>query len=243
MKKGLYYGIMAVLIAVFLFSAYQLGSYMLEKYRSDKMMESASKFVTAEQDKNENGESADAPERVEVNFDELRKLNSDIVGWIYCANTKINYPIVQGQDNEYYLYRLLDGTWNYNGTIFMDYRNSADFSDGNTMIYGHHMKSGAMFAELVEYKKQSFYDEHPYIYITTEEQTYRMDLLAGCIVDSVSDVYTTEPSDEMLQSCMDTSTFTPKVSYHGGKIVTLSTCTYEYDDARYVVLGELVGVE
>ena len=242
MKKGLYYGILAVLIAVFLFSAYQIGDYMLQKYRSDKMINSASKFVTVEQN-SESGEPTGDPERIEVDFEELRKMNSDIVGWIYCANTKFNYPIVQGVDNEYYLHRLLDGTWNSNGTIFMDYRNSSDFSDRNTMIHGHHMKTGAMFGELIQYKKQSFYDEHPYIYIMTESQNYRLDLLAGCVVDSVSDIYTTELTEEMLYSCMSNSTFAPKVSYQGGRIVTLSTCSYEYDDARYVVMGELVPIE
>lgn len=243
MKKGLYYGLLAVLVAVFLFSAYQIGGYLLEKYRSDRMMDSASKFVTVEQGGAESENATGDPERIAVDFDELRKMNSDVVGWIYCANTKFNYPIVQTGDNEYYLHHLLDGTWNNNGTIFMDYRNSADFSDRNTMIHGHHMKSGAMFGELIQYKKQSFYDEHPYIYIMTEQQNYRLDLLAGCIVDSVSDIYTTELSDEMLYSCMSNSTFTPKVSYQGGRIVTLSTCSYEYDDARYVVMGELVAID
>lgn len=243
MKKGLYYGILAILIAVFLFSAYQIGDYMLEKYRSDQMINSVSKFVTVEHGASTEEEPAGDPERIEVDFDELRKVNSDIVGWIYCANTRFNYPIVQGTDNEYYLHHLLDGTWNNNGTLFMDYRNSADFSDRNTMIHGHHMKSGAMFGELIQYKKQSFYDEHPYIYIMTEGQNYRLDLLAGCVVDSSSDIYTTELSDEMIYNCMANSTFAPKVSYQGGRVVSLSTCSYEYDDARYVVLGELVSIE
>ncbi len=243
MKKGLYYGILAVLLIIFLFSAYQIGDYLLEKYRSDQMINSASKFVTVEQGTATDGKPSGDPERIDVNFEELRKMNSDIVGWIYCANTKLNYPIVQGADNDYYLHRLLDGSWNSNGTIFMDYRNQPDFSDHNTMIHGHHMKSGAMFGELIQYKKQSFYDEHPYLYIMTEQQTYRLNLLAGCVVDSISDIYTTQLTEDMLNSCLSNSTFASQFSYQGGRLVTLSTCTYEYDDARYVVVGELLPVE
>lgn len=101
------------------------------------------------------------PEQVYVDFAALEGVNSDIVAWLYGADTGLNYPIVQAEDNDYYLYRLLDGTWNKNGTIFMDYVNRSDFSDQNTLVYGHHMKSGAMFGALVQYKKQEFYDRPP----------------------------------------------------------------------------------
>ncbi len=108
-----------------------------------------------------------------MDFAALEGVNSDIVAWLYGADTGLNYPIVQAEDNDYYLYRLLDGTWNKNGTIFMDYVNRSDFSDQNTLVYGHHMKSGAMFGALVQYKKQEFYDAHPYLYLYTPQQSYR----------------------------------------------------------------------
>lgn len=104
-----------------------------------------------------------------MDFAALEGVNSDIVAWLYGADTGLNYPIVQAEDNDYYLYRLLDGTWNKNGTIFMDYVNRSDFSDQNTLVYGHHMKSGAMFGALVQYKKQEFYDAHPYLYLYTPQ--------------------------------------------------------------------------
>ena len=243
MKKGLYYGILAVLAAVFLFSAYKIGDYLLEKHRSDQILDHTSKFVTVEKDTDHQENSDEAPEMVVVDFQELHKMNSDIVGWLYCADTKINYPVVQTSDNEYYLHRLLDGSWNANGTIFMDYRNSADMSDRNTIIYGHNMKSGAMFGQLGRYKNQGFYDEHPYLYYITESKTYRLDLLAGCIVDSTDSIYSLDPNEENIGRCMAHSTFAADKEYQGGPIVTLSTCTYEYDDARFIVLGELVKEE
>ncbi len=248
MKKSVFYTILIVLIAIFAFAAYQLGSYFMEKHRSDQINDEASKFVDYQfgdenKDASGNGENEGDPERIEVDFESLKQMNSDIVGWIYCPNTLINYPIVQGWDNDYYLTHLIDDSWNENGSIFMDYRNAPDFSDYNTLIYGHNMKTGAMFAELMNYKTQSFYEEHPYIYILTPEQNYRMDLFAGCIVDHNADIYTFYPSWEIVSNLMWNSTFDSGTDYPEGNIVTLSTCTSAYDNARYVVLGEVVPID
>ena len=250
MKKNkiIYYVVLAVLVGVFLFAAIKLGLYYMEKVRSDQMLNDASQFVDPANPVGDENDSPDDtpkgdPELIDVDFESLYELNEDVIAWIYCANTKINYPIVQANDNDYYLYRLLDGTTNSNGSIFMDYRNAADFTDENTLIYGHHMQTGAMFGALINYKKQSFYEEHPYIYIITPDQTYRLDLFAGCVVDSISDVYSKALSDSQINELIANSTFDANISDPSHNIVTLSTCTYEYDDARYVVLGELVPVE
>ena len=111
------------------------------------------------------------------------------------------------------------------------------------MIYGHHMKTGAMFADLMKYKSQSFYEEHPYMYIYTPEQTYRLDLFAGAVVDCVAPIYSFDPSSDVVNDCINNSTFDAAIDYPANHIVTLSTCTYEYDDARYVILGDLVPIE
>lgn len=248
MNNYVFYALLVIFIGVFAFSAYKLGSYWAEKVRSDKMMEGASSFVdvnndSAKDDETQKEDGTGDPEQIEVDFEALAKLNDDIIAWIYCPNTKINYPIVQGRDNDYYLYRLLDGSWNANGTIFLDFENEDDFSDGNSLIYGHNMKSGGMFHAVIEYKNQSFYDEHPYMYIITPEQKYRLDLFAGCVVPSIGDIYDFNPSESVIKSCIANSTFKSPISYPTHNIVTLSTCTYEYNDARYVVLGELVPLD
>lgn len=248
-KKVMFYTILAVLLGVFVFSAYQLGSYWMAKVRSDQLLNEASQFVglggNQNQENNEQGEDTNTgdPEQIEVDFAAMAELSDDIVAWIYCPNTQINYPVVQSYDNDYYLYHLMDGSWNANGTIFMDYRNEDDFSDYNTMIYGHHMKTGAMFADLMKYKSQSYYEEHPYMYIYTPEQNYRLELFAACIVDCVADIYDFEPSAAVIEECIRNSTFDAALDYPANHIVTLSTCTYEYDDARYVVLGDLIPIE
>ena len=188
MKKPVYYVILALLIGVFLFAAYKVGSYYLEKYRSDKVISDATRFVTlpGEDNSTDNPDSDPGgdPECPTVQFDELKQQNEDVIAWIYGANTHINYPVVQGSDNDYYLRHLLDGTWNDNGSIFMDCSNKGDFSDQNSLIYGHNMTSGAMFSNLVKYKKQAYYDQHPYLYMLTPQQNYKLRLFAGVIVDA-----------------------------------------------------------
>ena len=249
MKKGLFYTLLVVFIAAFAFAAYKLGSYYMEKYRSDEVNKEASQFVdynsgAEEVDSSVEGAEESTSERIEVDFDALLAINDDINGWIYCPDTLINYPIVQGGDNDYYLTHLIDDSWNANGAIFMDYRNAADFSDSNTLIYGHNMSSGAMFAGLLNYKNQSFYDAHPYLYILTPAQNYRMDLIAGCIVDYRASIYAlTSTAADIISDLMANSTFNSDAEYLGGNIVTLSTCASGYSDARYVVLGVLTEIE
>lgn len=236
MKKVAYYLLLVVLIGVFGFSAYKIGSYYWAKHQSDAVTEEAAQHVHVETEEDK--------QIIDVDFDELKAISDDIVGWIYCEGTQVNYPVLQGPDNELYLYHLLDGSWNINGSIFMDFRGSRDFSDPNNILYGHHMKSGTMFAMLTNYKEQSYFDEHPCMYLFTPQQNYRLDLFAGVLVSSDDEIYNSELSDEYLQYCMDNSTFVSPVGIPTeNPIVTLSTCSFEFDEARYVVLTELVPLE
>lgn len=86
-----------------------------------------------------------------VNLEAAQEVNGDIVAWIHSPDTVIDYPVCQGEDNVYYLSHLADGTYNRNGCLFIDCENAEDFSDDNTIIYGHHMASGKMFATLIKY--------------------------------------------------------------------------------------------
>lgn len=232
MKKVVYYALLIVLIGVFAFSAYKIGSYYLEKYRSDKLIDHAAQHVHVDEDK---------PKLIEVDFDALREINSDIVAWLYCPDTQINYPVVKGTDNDFYLTHALDRSWNDNGSIFMDYRGVADFSDPNNILYGHHMKTGAMFAVLIKYKEQSFYDAHPTMYLLTPQQNYQLNLFSGTIVPSNDEIYSSHVSLEHIKECTDNSTFAAKTDIPTDHpVLTLSTCSYEFKNARYVVLAEIV---
>lgn len=179
----------------------------------------------------------------EVNFEELSAINQDIVGWIYIEDTKINYPVVQGNDNQYYLKHLFNGQWNNAGCIFLDSRNTPDFSDRHSIIYGHHMKNDTMFSGLTEYKKQEFYDAHPTVLLVTPEQNIRIEVFAGYVANVKDDAWEIDLESDMKfeewladakeRSCFE-SGIAPAVT---DRIVTLSTCSYEFDNARFVLLG------
>lgn len=181
-----------------------------------------------------------------VDFAALSRINPDIVGWLYCEGTQINYPVVQGSDDEYYLDHLFDGTQNVNGCLFLDSRVDASFSSVHSIIYGHHMRSGAMFAALDGYKRQSFYDAHPAMLLITPDATYEVRLFAAYVADPSEDAWEVSfANDGEIQAWIDAaiarSTFTSDVKpTPGDRLLTLSTCSYEFSDARFVVVGVMV---
>lgn len=187
----------------------------------------------------------DAARILDIDFAALREASPDIVGWLYCPDTAVSYPLVQGQDNSYYLSHLADGSENRNGCLFMDCENRRDLSDENTLLYGHHMASGKMFACLVSYAEQEYYEAHPVVYLVTEEKDYRLELFAGYTAAVDSDAYTLrfaskEDFAAWLVRIKEKSDFSSKVQVgEGDHIVTLSTCAYSFENARYVVHGKL----
>lgn len=186
--------------------------------------------------------SGDA-DTVKVDFATLTAQYPDVVGYIYGANTKIQYPIAYtSSSNDYYLNRDLNGNLNANGSIFIEHLNDPYFGDQNTIIYGHHMKSGLMFAGLCKYKDASYYTAHPYFYIYTPTQDYKLNLFAGFVCAHDDEVFATSLSQEQLSRMAAKSTFQSNISTPTGKVVTLCTCSYEFDNARYVIVGELVPI-
>lgn len=180
-----------------------------------------------------------------VDFAGLRQQNPDTVAWITLEGTAIHYPVVQGKDNSYYLNRLPDGSVNRAGSIFMDYRNESDLSQRNTILYGHHMQNGTMFQPITGYKDQKFYEEHPTALLMTPQGNYTIEFFAGYVTDLNSQAWKLEfgsdaEFEEWIGNAISRSAFTSTLSpTPQDRVVTLSTCTYEYDDARFVLLGVL----
>lgn len=180
-----------------------------------------------------------------VNFEDLSEINSDIIGWLDIDNTAINYPVVQGEDNSYYLKHLFDKNYNSSGCIFLDCNNSFDFLDHNSVIYGHHMKNGTMFSSLTEYKKQEYYDAHPQAILVSLTQNYIIDIFSGYVASANDNAWRISFDSEneyaewiakiKERSCF-ISNIDPSVS---DKIITFSTCSYEFDNARFVLHGVL----
>lgn len=191
-------------------------------------------------------EAEEAPFVPFMDFEPLREQFPRIVGWIQSAGTPINYPIVQGTDNEFYLHRLPDGTLHRWGSIYLDYRNQSDFSDRSIIIYGHDMASGDMFGSLLNYHNQEYFEQHSTMFIFTPENTFLLTLFAGYTLDAtVEHPPLFFPDEETFEHYMNDirsrSIFTSdfEVSF-GDQIVFLATCTRGGSrHGRLLIVGKL----
>lgn len=167
----------------------------------------------------------------------------ETVAWIYFEDGSINYPIMQTEDNEKYMNHDIDGNEANAGAIFLDYRSSADFSDSNSIVFGHNMKDRTMFGTLRKYGQDpGFYKDHQYFQVITPRGKYRYQIFAYMDVkddfplyDFVGDnskAFVEDPEPIRLKSYLDSELEIDENS----KVVTLSTCTTK-DDLRFVVLG------
>ena len=180
-----------------------------------------------------------------IDFNALREISGNAVAWLYAPGMNINYVVAQSGDNAYYLRRLLDGTYASGGSLFTDYRCSADFSDWNTVIYGHQMNNGTMFGELANYRDPAYYAEHPVMYLYVPGKRYTLELIAGYTTDVYDTVYslpaTKGDRDEILDRAARKSSFVSGVTAgEEDKLVTLSTCAYDYANARNVLISRIV---
>lgn len=234
--------VLIIAIVVFCISAFQLykifSGYHKGKSEYDKIKELAIE--------NNDGDNEGDNNQFRVNFDELLKINPDTVGWIrfHPEPSQINYPVVQGKDNSTYLDKTFSANDNTVGAIFVNTYNNADFSDRNTIIYGHRMNDNSMFHDLAKYEDKSFWEANPYFYIYTpdgREITYH--IYSAGVVKDTSDTYLTEfASDEDYQKYLDGTK--ASASYDTGVevntdnvVVTLSTCTKDSNEDRFVVIG------
>ncbi|MBQ9250330.1 MAG: class B sortase [Oscillospiraceae bacterium] len=185
---------------------------------------------------------------IAVNFDGLREVNPDVVGWIFCPDTVINYPLLQGTDNDQYLHRSYNGEINASGSIFVEADNRRGFADSNTIIYGHHMNDNSMFATLDRWQDQDYYEEHPVIWLLTPEQDYKIELFSAYNTSAYSDTYTIFPApswnftEYLKVSALYSTVRTGAEVDPNGHYVLLSTCAYVFDNARSVIHGRLVPV-
>lgn len=234
-----------IAIGVFAFSAFQLYGIFSEYHKGEKEYEKIQGTVITTT-KNEEKE-----EVFTVDFAKLLEMNSDVVGWIrFDEPAEINYPVVQGRDNQEYLKRTLEANTNKLGTLFVDVNNLGDFTGRNTFIYGHNMKNGSMFAQLLKYKDDSFYREHPYFYIYTPDGKVRTyEVFSAGVVKDTSESYTMDYADDAaFQKYIDyikqKSAYGTSAEVNAGsKIVSLSTCTNVKEDERFLVHGVKINEE
>lgn len=193
-------------------------------------------------------EAIKQPEKKQIleRFDPLLEKNSDTVGWLKVPGTSIDYPVVQGEDNDYYLERNFDKQHSSAGSIFMDYRGNIDPFYQNTVIYGHHMKNGTMFKDLVKFRNPDFLANHRTIYFTSLYEETEWEIFA--VFDSdVSFDYIRPQYYKDVDFADFVKTLKSKAGlpddWHLDKqqqILTLSTCSYVFNDARLVVQAKRV---
>lgn len=243
-----------IAIAVFFYAAYNLYHIYTEYKKGTDEYNSIEEMAVTERDPDTTeiaGPDAEPKPPLNVDFDKLRSVNEDVIGWIYVdALPDISYPIVQGTDNQTYLHQTYEKNYNFAGTIFADYENARDFSDCNTLVYGHNMKNGSMFGHLKKFSEdQSLYDNDKYFWILTPDKNYRYEIISAYTTGVNSDTYTLfkGPGEEFeeylkrIKSYSEIKTDDTELTIKD-KIVTLSTCTGN-ESTRFVVQGKRVNAE
>lgn len=235
--------ILIAAVCVFVFSLYQLVMMLVPYYSGGKEYDHVKDIaVTADSD----------GKGFSVDFDTLLAENPDTIAWIRFDEPEIiSYPVVKSADNEEYLTKTFTANDNKLGAIFADMRNSSDFTDRNTFIYGHHLNvGGEMFSQLLEYEDESFCKEHPDFYIYTPDgkvRTYTV-FSAGVVKDTADNYkieYTSdEEFEEYIALCRESSNYQVDVDVNAqSQIVSLSTCTNVRDDERFLVQGVLTATD
>lgn len=237
-----------VAIAIFVFSLVKIVLLLVPYYRGEKTYDQVKEnAIVVDLSKKE--EDKEKEQTFKVNFDLLKEQNPDTVGWIrFDEPSVISYPIVKSSDNQEYLSLTFSRTPNKLGSIFMDKDNASDFSDRNTIIYGHNMVVGEqMFTSLHDYNDEAFLHQHPYFYIyTPDNKEMRFRIFSVGEIKSEEDNYridfpTEESVADFLKTCKNSSYYDVDVELDNqSKIVTLSTCTDSNNSAkRFVIQGVL----
>ena len=173
---------------------------------------------------------------------QLSNEHSDSVAWLYIPDTNIDYPVMQSGDNEYYARRAADGSYLYAGSLFMDYRCSSDFSDFNSVIYGHNMGNGTMFADIPNYENEEYFMEHSYGWLTTEDEVHLIDFFAVARTTDTSGLYLADPTfeewDSQLRNCA--SIYKEIEVTESDHLLMLSTCTSAEGNSRTILLGKII---
>ena len=170
-------------------------------------------------------------EMAKKNLTALRQTNEDVVAWIWIPDSRISYPVMQGEDNDFYLNHTWQKKENAVGSIFLEWQISPDFSEFNTIVYGHNMKNKTMFSQLHDYQDIRFRDAHPYVYLLTDNGVWRYEIFSCYQAEVGSDTYQfgmqwDKTKEEYIDRCLKKSLIdcklTPAVT---DRILTLSTCS------------------
>ena len=265
--------VMLAALAVFLYSGYTLyGFYKEYKKSSDEYDNLENSYAVDQEQESENIDNLEDDDALQsisgqevrkvledgeektlpvlknpIDFTQLLSVNSDIVGWLRIRALDISYPVVQGKDNDYYLHRTFEKTDNFAGCLFVNSYNMGDFTDQNTIIYGHNMKNGSMFGKLKNFSDPEVFKKSRYFWIFTPDVIYQYRIFSASVVDKTGLTYQISFTDDEFDQFISRAYSYSVVDNQGvtvtkeDRIVTLSTCTGD-DSTRFVVMGKLAQI-
>ena len=265
--------VMLAALAVFLYSGYTLyGFYKEYKKSSDEYDNLENSYAVDQEQESENIDNLEDDDALQsisgqevrtvledgeektlpvlknpIDFTQLLSVNSDIVGWLRIRALDISYPVVQGKDNDYYLHRTFEKTDTFAGCLFVNSYNMGDFTDQNTIIYGHNMKNGSMFGKLKNFSDPEVFKKSRYFWIFTPDFIYQYRIFSASVVDKTGLTYQISFTDDEFDQFISRAYSNSVVDNQGvtvtkeDRIVTLSTCTGD-DSTRFVVMGKLAQI-
>lgn len=229
MKRMINNILLIICIFIFCISTWKLYGY----YRSYKKAKDTYSKIAKENVKISKNER-------KIDFKKLKSQNQDIAGWIYIRGTTIDYPIVQGKDNEEYLHQDFNKKKSSSGTIFLDNNCKKDFTSDNNITYGHHMKNGTMFAQLLKFREKSFLKKHNEIMIFTPDRTIHLKVISAYAQKAQNKIPVTFANDKQkkayikkIESMSEQTIKTSRIN--DSHIYTFVTCSYEGEDNRTYV--------
>lgn len=265
-RKIICYSIYTILVLLIILSIIYIVNYFLSKKQAIQESQLLEKIEIYENQVKESNETIEEDDRTtQENIEEttnqeterilkvqkLQEENSDIVGWLEIEGTSINYPVLQGTDNEYYMTHNYKKQKSQNGSIFLTKDYDWSIPSSNLLIFGHNLNNGTMFQELLKYAKKEFYQEHPIIRFTTNKEDAEYEIISAfkskVYYKTEKNVFryyffvnvkTEAEYNEFVQNAKKASLYDiDKTAEFGDQLITLSTCSYHIEDGRFAVVG------
>ena len=250
--KVLRYVVIAILGIALVSALIYFGIKAYGDYKEKKAYSDLADYmnVIPEENKNEVKEKTEK----QLKLEELHNEYEDVVGYIYIPDTNISYPVVQGEDNDYYLDHTYQGESSARGSIFLDYHVDLSLPSTNFLIYGHRNKNGAMFDDLIKYESEEFYKEHKSIYFTTLDEDAEYEIVAAFrgrrYYKYETDVFryyyfinaeSEKEFNDFVSNAKKASMYDTGVNaQYGDQLLTLSTCAYHVEHGRFAILARKV---
>ncbi|MDO5146343.1 MAG: class B sortase [Eubacteriales bacterium] len=246
--------LLLICLAVAGFSAYKLYTFYRGYHDADEEYEALTDYVNIEEEEETEDGKKQKKCPITVDFPSLQAINPDVVAWIYIPKTQVNYPVAQGEDNEYYLNYSFEKKRNFCGAIYLDAKCQPDFSSDNSIVFGHNMKNGSMFGELKTlydkaYNEGADWRKHPVVWVVTPQWNMEYKIYAAREIETGldEDVYMIDFAQRegyarWIEEQKQASQYKTKASTESLEpSLTLSTCTSTSENGRFVVHAIRVG--